>query len=75
MLSASSVYAQRTIIYCGQLIDVKGQQVLSQMSIIVEGNKIADLQKGYITAGSGDKTIDLKGRTVMPGLIDCFITT
>ncbi|MEO5592246.1 MAG: amidohydrolase family protein [Chitinophagaceae bacterium] len=73
LLSASSVYAQRTIIYCGQLIDVKGQQVLSQMSIIVEGNKIADLQKGFITAGSGDKTIDLKSRTVMPGLIDCHV--
>jgi imidazolonepropionase-like amidohydrolase len=65
--------AQRTIIYCGQLIDVKSGQILSQMSIIVSGNKISDLQKGFISAGPADKTIDLKNRTVMPGLIDCHV--
>ncbi len=65
--------AQKTIIYCGKLIDVKSLQVLSEMSIVVEGNKITDLQKGYITASSNDKVIDLKNKTVMPGLIDCHV--
>jgi len=73
LLSVSFVYAQRTIIYCGQLIDPRSMQVLTQMSIIVEGNKIADLQKGYATAGKEDKIIDLKNRTVMPGLIDSHV--
>ena len=65
--------AQKTIIYCGKLIDVKSLQVLSEMSIVVEGNKITDLQKGYITASPNDKVIDLKNKTVMPGLIDCHV--
>ena len=67
------VCGQRTILYCGKLIDVKNLRVLTEMSIIVEGNKIADLQKGYVQAGASDKTIDLKNKTVMPGLIDCHV--
>jgi imidazolonepropionase-like amidohydrolase len=67
------VSAQRTIIHCGQLVDVKTLQVLKDMSIIVEGNKIADVQKGFTTGATGDKIIDLKTRTVMPGLIDMHV--
>ena len=67
------LFAQKTLIYCGKLIDPKSLQVLPEMSIVIEGNKITDLQKGYITAGAGDKVIDLKGRTVMPGLIDAHV--
>jgi len=65
--------AQRTIIHCGQLVDVKSLQVLKDMSVIIEGNKITDVQKGYTVAAAGDKLIDLKNRTVMPGLIDMHV--
>ena len=65
--------AQRTIIYCGRLIDPKSLQVLNEMTIIVEGKTISDVQKGYLTSSSGDQVIDLKSRTVMPGLIDCHV--
>ena len=67
------LFSQKTILYCGSLIDVKTGQVLKEMSVIVEGNKITDIQKGYITASAQDKTIDLKNKTVMPGLIDSHV--
>jgi len=73
VLSACCGFAQRTIIYCGKLIDVKTLQVLPEMSIIVDGNKISDVQKGYVTPGQNDKQIDCKNKTVMPGLIDCHV--
>jgi imidazolonepropionase-like amidohydrolase len=69
----SSLMAQKTIIYCGRLVDPAALQVKTEMSIIVTGNIITDLQKGYVTAGAGDKVIDLKSRTVMPGLIDTHV--
>lgn len=72
-LYAHIALAQRTILHCGQLIDVKAGTVLKEMSIIIEGNKISDLQKGYTTAGANDKVVDLKNRTVMPGLIDMHV--
>ena len=43
------------------------------MTIIVEGTKITDVKKGYQTAPSGTTVIDLKNKTVMPGLIDCHV--
>lgn len=68
-----TVSAQRTVIYCGQFIDVNSQQVLKEMTVIVEGNKIVDVAKGYATAGKNDKVIDLKNKTVMPGLMDMHV--
>ena len=65
--------AQRTILHCGKLIDVKGLKDLSEMSVIIEGNKIIDVQQGYVHANSGDKVVELKEKTVMPGLIDCHV--
>ncbi len=69
----AGVSAQRTIIHCGQLIDVKKLQVLKDMSVIVEGNKVVDVQKGFAEVTGSDKVVDLKTRTVMPGLIDMHV--
>lgn len=65
--------AQRTILHCGKLVDTKDLQILNEMSIVVEGNMITDVQKGYISATATDKIIDLKNKTVMPGLIDMHV--
>jgi imidazolonepropionase-like amidohydrolase len=73
MVAQHAMDLPRTILYCGKLIDPVSGQVLTEMSVIVTGNTITDLQKGYIPAGAGDQTIDLKGRTVMPGLIDSHV--
>ena len=65
--------AQKTYLYCGQLIDVQHLQVLKEKTIVVEGNKIVDVLDGYAKAGANDKTIDLKTSTVMPGLMDMHV--
>lgn len=66
-------HAQQTIIHCGKLIDVKNKIVLENMSVIVAGNKIADVKQGYVQPGNADKVIDLKNYTVMPGLMDMHV--
>lgn len=38
--------AQKTYIQCGNLIDTRNQLVLKDMTIVVEGNKVIDVQKG-----------------------------
>jgi imidazolonepropionase-like amidohydrolase len=73
LLMLQNVHAQKTIIYCGQLIDVKTLQVQKEMSIIIIGNTISDVQKGYTKADISDKIIDLKSKTVMPGLMDMHV--
>jgi imidazolonepropionase-like amidohydrolase len=66
-------FSQRTILYCGKLIDPKAGQVLTEMTVIVNGGTVASVEKGYVPAAAGDKVIDLKSRTVMPGLIDAHV--
>lgn len=73
LLFTLSVQAQRTFIYCGQFVDVTKSEVKKEITIIVSGNRISDVLSGYAPANANDKVIDLKNRTVLPGLIDCHV--
>lgn len=66
-------FGQRTIIHCGNLIDGKSNDVVAQMTIVVEGNKIISVDKGFTKPASSDKFIDLSKKTVLPGLIDLHV--
>jgi imidazolonepropionase-like amidohydrolase len=66
-------FAQRTFIHCGNLIDGKSKEVFSQMTIVVEGNKIIAVNKGFTKPDAQSTLIDLSKKTVMPGLIDMHV--
>jgi len=70
---ANAAVAQKTYIHCGKLIDGIANTEQSQMTIVVDGGKIADIQKGYTIGGTADKVINLENKTVMPGLMDCHV--
>lgn len=73
LLITFTVFGQRTIIHCGNLIDGKSNDVVTQMTIVVEGNKIILVDKGFTKPASSDKFIDLSKKTVLPGLIDLHV--
>lgn len=73
MLALITVQAQKTYLHCGTLIDGKSNEAQTQMTIIVEGNKIVAIEKGFSKVGTADKLIDLSKKTVMPGLIDMHV--
>ncbi|MFU8861351.1 MAG: amidohydrolase family protein [Cyclonatronaceae bacterium] len=73
MTAAETLVAQKTIIHAGRLIDGESDRVREQVSIVVEGNQITAIENGFIRAGSGDVVIDLRDKTVMPGLIDLHV--
>lgn len=73
LCAATCCFAQKTLVHCGNLIDGKSKDVLSQVTIVVEGNKIITVDKGFTKAGKDDKVIDLSKKTVMPGLIDMHV--
>src|SRR6187399_3090151 len=72
-ITTITLTAQHTIIHCGNLIDGKTSDVQPQMSIIIEGNKITAIEKGFSKPGKDDTVIDLSKKTVMPGLIDMHV--
>jgi len=74
VLFSFSITAQNTYLHCGKLIDTKSGKVLTNKTIVVSGNKIVSIQNGFIsTKRADDVIIDLKDKTVMPGLIDMHV--
>ncbi len=66
--------AQDLYLHCGSVVDVDQGKVLNEMTLIVRGNKIFSVKPGYHTPNSNaDQVIDLKGKTVLPGLIDMHV--
>ncbi len=70
---AQATFAQTTYLHCGKMIDVKSGTARSTVTVVVEGDKIARIESGYQTPPAGAELIDLKDKTLMPGLIDCHV--
>src|SRR5210317_2480572 len=67
------ISAQDYVLHCGNLIDTKTGKMKTEMSVVIEGNKITQVASGYIELNPKITTIDLKDKTVMPGLIDLHV--
>ena len=63
----------KTLIHAGKLIDGKSDRVQSRISIVVDGNTIADIQEGFISSNDFENYIDLRNYTVLPGLMDMHV--
>ncbi len=67
--------AQETFyLHCGKIVDTKSGKLLTEKTIVVSGNKISAVQNGYsIPENDAHKIIDLKNKTILPGLIDMHV--
>ncbi|MBS9460874.1 amidohydrolase family protein [Flagellimonas sp. 389] len=72
-LFTSFLFAQETYLHCGSIVDVKSGKTLSEKTIVVSGKIVKSIQNGYKTGNAGDKVIDLKNKTVLPGFIDMHV--
>ncbi|MDC8003350.1 amidohydrolase family protein [Aureisphaera galaxeae] len=74
LFACFGLQAQDTYLHCGKMIDTESGKVLNEKTIVVSGNKILKVENGYVSPSNAqDKVIDLKGKTVMPGLIDMHV--
>ncbi|NND52843.1 MAG: amidohydrolase family protein, partial [Flavobacteriaceae bacterium] len=74
ILFCLSSTAQDSYLHCGKLIDTKNGKVLTNKTIVVSGNTIKSVSDGFINPSNAEDTvIDLKNKTVMPGLIDMHV--
>ena len=72
ILIAQNISAQTSYILCGKLVDTKSGKIYKEKTIVVKGNKIAEVKDGYIMPKSAN-LIDLRDKVVMPGLIDMHV--
>lgn len=73
LFAGTAVFAQKTYIHCGSLIDVELGKTKEKMTIVVNGKLIESVQKGFVKPEAGDNLIDLSKKTVIPGLIDMHV--
>ncbi len=66
--------AQLTLIHCGSLLAIPGQDPMSKATIVVRGERIDGLREGFVSAREFDgavTVVDLRDSFVLPGMIDC----
>ena len=69
-----SLFSQNIYIHCGKIVDTESGKVLNNKTIIVSGKIIQTIENGFVNpSNKDDVTIDLKTKTVMPGLIDMHV--
>jgi len=68
--SGLSACAAETLIYAAKLIDGRAAQPVSDVTLVVAEGKISRIISGFATPQSGDRVIDLRKYTVVPGLMD-----
>lgn len=55
-----------------RVLDVDHERDTGRYSIVVEGDSIREVTRETVSI-EGAETIDVRGRTVMPGMIDCHV--
>ncbi len=67
----SDVPKGRLAITGGRVVTMKGDEVIEDGVVLVEGNRISAVgRQGEVAVPPGTKTIDAAGKTVLPGLVD-----
>lgn len=62
-----------TYIHAGRLIDVPGKPVRGASTIVVDSGRIVSVAAGHQPAPTGAQMVDLRDKTVLPGLIDSHV--
>lgn len=57
-----------TVLRNGLVFD--GEQIIADATVVLDGDRIAAVGAG-IAPGSGDVLLDMRGKTVLPGLFNC----
>lgn len=68
--SPAAAAGTQTWIHAGRVIAIPGQAPRGATTIVVRDGRIVALNPGYLPAPAGASVVDLKDKTVLPGLID-----
>ncbi|MCC5856076.1 MAG: amidohydrolase family protein [Idiomarina sp.] len=59
-----------TLIHAGTLIDGTSSEPQQRVTIRIENQRIVSIQSGFQRAGQGERVIDFRNGTIMPGFMD-----
>jgi imidazolonepropionase-like amidohydrolase len=62
-----------TLIHAGRVIDGVSDTVRTNQTVVVDAGKITALENGFRAPAAGDRVIDLKNGTLLPGFFDMHV--
>jgi len=62
-----------TLIHAGRVIDGVSDDVKTNQTVVVEAGKITAIEAGFRSPAAGDRVIDLRNGTLLPGLFDMHV--
>ena len=72
-LGATAAQAD-VLIHAGRVLDAVGERVLTERTVVVREQRIVAIEPGYrAPAAPSDQVIDLRGSTLLPGLMDMHV--
>ncbi len=69
---AGAELADTLVIHAGTVVAIPGEKPLGPSTIVVRGGRVVEIQPGYVERADA-QVIDLKDRTLLPGLIDTHV--
>jgi len=66
----AGVNAAETLIYAARMIDGRAAQPVSDVTLVTANGRIVRIVPGFAAPQAGDRVIDLRKYTVVPGLMD-----
>ena len=76
LVVGTSHAAGTLLIHAGELLSVPGEKPLKNQTIVIQGDRIAEIRAGFADLsdyGEGARLIDLSSSFVMPGLMDMHV--
>ena len=71
-LFSTSLFSN-TYIYTSSYIDVLNLKIINNSTIVIDGSAISAINKGFTKVPDDSVLIDLRGYTLMPGLMDMHV--
>jgi imidazolonepropionase-like amidohydrolase len=62
-----------THLWAGRLLAEPGRGLATAQTVVIERGRIVRVVPGYVPVPQGGETLDLRGMTVLPGLIDAHV--
>lgn len=73
LLCVSAASQAATLIHAGRVIDGVSDTVKTNQTVVVDAGKIIAIEPGFRAPAAGDRVIDLKQGTLLPGLFDMHV--
>ena len=73
LLASGGAAQSATVIHAGRVIDGLSDTVRTNQTVVVDAGKIVSIEPGFRAAAAGDRVIDLKQGTLLPGLFDMHV--